>query len=117
MTTDHKKISAELNRRQALSLIIRAAWAELRITPVPFVLREHQGRWYEVKPGNSKRICGAKKKDGTHCRSKSLHRGSKCKFHGGLSTGAKTPEGRARAIAAMRAGWIKWRAVRGRPTA
>lgn len=117
MTTDHKKVSAEFNRRRELSVIIRAALVELRTTQAPFILREHQGRWFEVKQGKSKRICGAKKKDGTRCRSKSLHRGSKCKFHGGLSTGAKTFEGKARAIAAMRAGWVKWQTVRGRPTA
>jgi len=32
------------------------------------------------------------------------------KFHGGLSTGAKTLEGKLRSMAAMRAGWIHWRA-------
>ena len=62
MTTYHKKVNVEFNRRRALSAIIHAAWAELRTTLVPFILREHQGRWFEVKPGKSKRICGARKK-------------------------------------------------------
>ncbi|MES1999320.1 MAG: HGGxSTG domain-containing protein [Pseudomonadota bacterium] len=84
--------------------------AIMRFTGLPWLTFGHDGKWYEVKPsGISKRICGARKKDGSPCRSKSLHRGGKCKFHGGLSTGAKTPEGRARAIAAMRAGWVRWK--------
>jgi hypothetical protein len=27
-----------------------------------------------------------------------------------MSTGAKTPEGKEQSIAALRAGWLKWRA-------
>ena len=81
--------------------VIQDAMAIMRFTGLPWLTFGHDGKWYEVKPsGISKRICGARKKDGSGCRSKSLHRGSKCKFHGGLSTGAKTLEGQGRAIAA-----------------
>ena len=43
------------------------------------------------------------------CQCKLLLRGGKCRFHGGMSTGAKTPEGKARSMAALRSGWLKWR--------
>lgn len=88
----------------------KQALAELRATGTAFIVFEHGGRWYELNHNryNPKRICGARKKTGERCRSKDLHRGGKCKFHGGLSTGARTPEGKARAIAAMQTGHAKW---------
>ena len=54
-------------------------------------------------------ICGAKNRKGLPCQCKLLLKGGKCKFHGSMSTGAKTPEGKERSIAALRAGWAKWR--------
>jgi len=33
-------------------------------------------------------------------------------MHGGLSTGPKTPEGKARTLAALKAGLQRWRAER-----
>lgn len=82
----------------------------MRATDTGFTVFEHGGRWYEITRNRHrpKRVCGARKKTGERCRSKGLHRGDKCKFHGGLSTGARTPEGKARAIAAMQAGHAKW---------
>jgi hypothetical protein len=38
-----------------------------------------------------------------------------CRVHGGLSTGPKTPEGRARVGAAQAAFWARWRKERGLP--
>lgn len=73
-----------------------------------FVVYEHGGHWYELTR-RIRRVCGALKKTGERCRSKDLHRGGKCKFHGGLSTGPRTPEGKARSIAAMHAG--RWKRV------
>lgn len=98
MTTDYREI-----RKQAI--------ADMRASNKPFIVYECAGRWLELVAGRgrSKRVCGAMKKTGERCRSKELHRGGKCKFHGGLSTGARTPEGKARAIAAMRAGYSRWR--------
>jgi hypothetical protein len=54
-------------------------------------------------------ICGAKNRRGLPCQCKKLLRGKKCKFHGGMSTGPKTPEGKAKALEAMRAGYGRWR--------
>lgn len=39
--------------------------------------------------------CGAKTRKGTPCRAPAMKNG-RCRLHGGLSTGAKTPEGLAR---------------------
>jgi hypothetical protein len=39
--------------------------------------------------------CGAKTRKGSPCRSPAMTNG-RCRLHGGLSTGAKTPEGLAR---------------------
>lgn len=102
------------NRITAFWQALQDAMAVMRFTGLPWLTFVHDSKWYEVKlSGEWNRICGARKKDGLRCRSKSLHKGGKCKFHGGLSTGAKTPEGKARAIAAMRAGWVRWQAERG----
>lgn len=54
-------------------------------------------------------VCGAKNRRGLPCQCKQVFRGGRCKFHGGMSTGARTPEGKAKAIAAMREGYRKWR--------
>jgi len=63
-----------------------------------------------MKNGRKKlrKICGAKNRRGLPCQCKLLLRGNKCKFHGGMSTGAKTAEGKQRSLAAMRAGWLRW---------
>ncbi|MCP5357568.1 MAG: hypothetical protein H7A06_05460 [Pseudomonadales bacterium] len=39
-------------------------------------------------------FCDAKKKNGEPCRQKALYRQGRCKFHGGLSTGPKTENGK-----------------------
>ena len=39
-------------------------------------------------------FCDARKKNGEPCRQKALYRQGRCKFHGGLSTGPKTEEGK-----------------------
>jgi hypothetical protein len=40
--------------------------------------------------------CGAKTRAGTPCKLTSIYENGRCKFHGGLSTGPKTPEGKKR---------------------
>ena len=49
--------------------------------------------------------CGAKTRKGTSCRNKSEPGKRRCKFHGGFSTGPRTPEGRARIAEAQRRRW------------
>jgi len=40
--------------------------------------------------------CGACTRKGTPCRAKAVEGKKRCRMHGGLSTGTKTAEGRAR---------------------
>lgn len=51
--------------------------------------------------------CGARKKDGSQCRSTTLCANGRCKFHGGASTGPRSAEGRARAIENLKLGRLK----------
>ena len=39
--------------------------------------------------------CGAKTRAGTPCKRIDIYNNGRCKFHGGLSTGPATPEGKA----------------------
>lgn len=43
-----------------------------------------------------------------YCRNWAIQGRTRCKFHGGMSTGPKTPEGKARVVAAMVAGRGRW---------
>jgi hypothetical protein len=55
---------------------------------------------------NQKRVtCGARRRrDGEPCQSKSVPGKRRCKWHGGCSTGPKTPQGKTRALANLRRG-------------
>ncbi|MDB3929681.1 hypothetical protein N9413_10870, partial [Paracoccaceae bacterium] len=44
--------------------------------------------------------CGARTRRGTACQKPPLNGKTRCRLHGGLSTGPKTPEGKARIAAA-----------------
>lgn len=48
-----------------------------------------------------RRRCGARCRDGHACRAPANGRGGRCKLHGGRSTGPRTAEGRALALAAL----------------
>ncbi|WP_041527136.1 helix-turn-helix domain-containing protein [Paracoccus aminophilus] len=52
--------------------------------------------------------CGAKTRKNTNCRNKSEPGRKRCKFHGGKSTGARTPEGIERIREAQRRRWARW---------
>ncbi|MCR9061933.1 MAG: helix-turn-helix domain-containing protein [Rhodobacteraceae bacterium] len=58
-------------------------------------------------------VCGAKTRRGTPCRAKSEPGRRRCRFHGGKSTGPRTPEGKARVAEAQRRRWALWRHERG----
>lgn len=53
-------------------------------------------------------ICGAKNRRGEPCGCKALFPNGRCRFHGGLSTGPKTPDGKRRSMEAMRVGFKAW---------
>ena len=51
-------------------------------------------------PGWQGRRCGAKTRAGTPCQNPAIKDRNRCKLHGGKSTGPRTPEGKARVVAA-----------------
>lgn len=58
--------------------------------------------------------CLAKTRKGTPCKIRrevfACKNGNyRCRFHGGLSTGPRTPEGKARALKALQEGNKRWR--------
>lgn len=57
-------------------------------------------------------ICAAKTRKGQPCRLKSEPGRTRCKFHGGKSTGPKTAEGKARIAEAQRQRWAAYRKQR-----
>jgi hypothetical protein len=55
--------------------------------------------------------CGARTRAGHPCQRKGLGKGGRCPNHGGMSTGPRTPEGRARISASLAARWAARRAA------
>ena len=53
------------------------------------------------------RKCGANTRKGTKCRAPTMPGKSRCKLHGGLSTGPQTQQGRANIAEAQRKRWCK----------
>jgi hypothetical protein len=45
---------------------------------------------------NLPEYCCAKTRAGTPCKQKAVYWNARCKFHGGLSTGPRTAEGKAK---------------------
>jgi hypothetical protein len=58
------------------------------------------------------RKCGAKTRTGLPCQCRVEPGRARCRFHGGKSTGAKTPEGKRRSLAALQEGHRRWAAQR-----
>jgi hypothetical protein len=54
-------------------------------------------------------ICAARNRQGRPCCNKVVPGKRRCRFHGGLSTGPRTPEGRARIAAAQKLRWANFR--------
>jgi hypothetical protein len=46
--------------------------------------------------GDDPSLCNARTQSGRPCRALGLYPSGRCKWHGGMSTGPKTPEGKAR---------------------
>lgn len=57
-------------------------------------------RLASAMPRRQSDVCGAKTRTGSPCQCKPVKLGGRCKYHGGLSTGPRTPEGKARVVAA-----------------
>ena len=56
--------------------------------------------------------CAARTRAGTPCKRCGDAPGTRCRLHGGASTGPTSPEGRARIAEAQRARRARWRAER-----
>jgi hypothetical protein len=54
--------------------------------------------WFKPLPAGLRGVtCGAKTRAGTPCKRRDLsHKNGRCRLHGGMSTGPKTAEGKAR---------------------
>lgn len=64
----------------------------------------------QEKAAKRRVMCGAKTRKGSPCRNMSEPGKTRCKFHGGKSTGPKTAEGKTRIAEAQRRRWAKYRA-------
>ena len=81
--------------------LFRKWWAEAEAAQVA-------GRYVPSCPRYLRGLtCGARKKDGTLCRSTTLCANGRCKFHGGASTGPRSPEGCARSLENLKLGRLK----------
>lgn len=52
--------------------------------------------WIGPQPKQRRPLCGARTRKGTPCQCRAMPYRERCRLHGGLSTGPKTTEGRAR---------------------
>ena len=86
---------AEFNEKQRLK-----SWAADRVRAAGFDPANGKGRALLLKlERTGGDLCLAMTRSGRPCIALGSGKGWRCKFHGGASTGAKTPEGRARALA------------------
>jgi len=80
------------------------------LADVVFPARNSRKKAHESQIATRNRVrCGAKTRKGTPCRLMSEPGRRRCKFHGGKSTGPKTPEGKERISLAQRLRWMKYR--------
>lgn len=63
-----------------------------------------------AQPARRRVPCGALTRKGTPCRAMSEPGRRRCRFHGGRSTGPRTPEGKARIAEAQQRRWARLRA-------
>lgn len=88
---------------------VSEAWIEARVAAelARLALREADRKARRRVP------CGARTRKGKPCRKLSEPGKRRCKFHGGKSTGPRTPEGIERIQQAQRRRWERWRDQRG----
>lgn len=103
----------DLPKKPALGWRLRAPWeraleAQAEAAFIAFALRLNAR--CDAAAARRRVICGAMTRKGTACRCLSEPGKRRCKFHGGNSTGARTPEGLERIREAQRRRWARWRA-------
>ena len=60
-------------------------------------------------PRKDRPYCGAKARSGGACKKKVIPGKTKCRYHGGLSTGPKTEAGKSKIAEAQRLRWQRFR--------
>lgn len=81
------------------------ARARMTSGEIPDWLMKSMARTENRKKQAARVTCGAKRhRDGQPCQAKSEPGKKRCRFHGGRSTGPRTPEGKARALGNLRRG-------------
>lgn len=93
----------------ARAVALSRSWKARLDAQVEITLAALQDR-HTARLATRRVICGAKTRKGTACRNQSEPGKARCNFHGGKSTGARTPEGRARIADAQRHRWAAYRA-------
>ena len=73
------------------------------------ILFDHASLWIGDIPKARRPRCGARIRKGTPCRAPAVDGKGRCRLHGGLSTGPKTAQGRARIAQSNRPGTLKTR--------
>lgn len=92
-----------------LNAVAAAIAREAETEPVGKTARQRPASTQRpAPPGKRLPACGAplRKRDG-QCKRTDIHPNGRCRFHGGLSKGPTTPEGRARARANLALRWAK----------
>jgi hypothetical protein len=85
-------INEPVVRAKRLGQLERRALRKLIINIPSHLLRQHG-------PLRERTRCGARTRDGSPCEARGIVPNGRCRWHGGLSTGPKTPEGKRRALA------------------
>ena len=73
--------------------------------PSPLDAGLNVGKPKRLRPLMLPKLCGAKNRKGNACRCLAISGKARCKFHGGLSTGPKSAEGKERIAQAQRLRW------------
>ncbi|WP_370301409.1 HGGxSTG domain-containing protein [Pseudooceanicola sp.] len=63
----------------------------------------------KARAARQRQICGATTRKGESCRMMSEPGNRRCKYHGGKSTGPRTPAGKAKVAEAQRRRWAAYR--------
>lgn len=116
---DFQAIPTEVDKVRALELIGRhlgmfggsgtPGRGGLRRAMAAFLVEVAEAQERRSEREAAAQRCGAKTRAGKACRCCVEPGKNRCRFHGGKSTGPRTPEGRARSMAALQAGHQRWR--------
>ena len=99
--TSRAKLKAAL--RVAIDGPSRARADNFGPTERKSTLRQHRKAYERALKTICRQPCGARRRrDGKPCNALNVPGSDRCKWHGGMSTGPKTPEGRIRALANLR---------------